>query len=69
MRLIAISIVVFAGALMAAIGTLAESMLSARRFSIVDEWGLAVVAVGILLLVFELSPWKPRSRQDEISGS
>lgn len=60
MRLIAISIIVFAGFLMAAAGTLAESMPDAKRYSIVDECGLAVVAVGILLFVGELSPWRPK---------
>ncbi len=60
MRLIALSIIVFAGSVMAAAGTLAESVPDARRYSIVDECGLAVVAVGILLFVGELSPWRPK---------
>ena len=60
MRLIAISVVVIAGAVMAAAGTLAESMPDARRYSVVDGWGLAVVAVGMLLFIVELAPWKPK---------
>ena len=58
--MIAISLVVIAGALMAAAGTLAEAMPDARRYSVVDGWGLAVVAVGIVLFVLELAPWKPK---------
>ena len=60
MRLIAISIIEFAGSVMAAAGTLAESMPDAKRYNIVDECGLAVVAVGILFFVGELSPWRPK---------
>jgi len=60
MRLIAISIVVFAGSVMAAAGTIAESMPDTKRYNSVDEWGLVVVGVGILLLVIELSPWRPK---------
>jgi len=60
MRLFANSIIVFAGSVMAAAGTLAESMPDAKRYSIVDECGLAVVAVGILLFVGEMSPWRPK---------
>jgi len=60
MRLIAISIIVFAGSIMAAAGTLAESMPDAKRYSIVDECGLAVVAIGILLFIGKLSPWRPK---------
>jgi len=60
MRLIAISIIVFAGSVMAAAGTLAESMPDAKRYSIVDECGLAVVAIGILLFIGKLSPWRPK---------
>jgi hypothetical protein len=57
MRFIAISVVVLAGAVMAAPGTLAEVMPDGG-YSVVDEWGLAVVAVGQLLLVREL--WQVR---------
>jgi hypothetical protein len=59
MRPIAISIVVLAGAIMAAAGTVAEALPNAKRFSIVDEWGLGVVAVGSLLLIAELLNWRP----------
>ncbi len=54
MKLIAISLIVLAGAIMAAAGTLAESMPDVKRWSIVDECGLAVVAVGIVLFVAHL---------------
>ena len=61
MRLIAISIIVIAGSIMAAAGTLAESMPEAKRFSVVDEWGLVVVVIGIILFVVELLPWRPKA--------
>ena len=60
MRLIAFSIIVFTGSVMAAAGTLAESMPEAKRYSVVDEWGLAVVVAGILLFVVELISMKPK---------
>jgi hypothetical protein len=59
MRPIAISIVVFAGAVMAAAGTLAEAMPDAKRYNIVDGFGIGVVVVGGLLLVAELFNWYP----------
>ncbi len=54
MKVIAASIVVFSGAIMASAGTLAEAMPDARRRSVVDEWGLCVVVVGGLLLMAEM---------------
>jgi hypothetical protein len=65
MRFIAISVVVMAGAVMAAAGTLAEAMPDARRYSDVDEWGLAVIAGGLLLLVREL--W--HARQERVADA
>jgi TRAP-type C4-dicarboxylate transport system permease large subunit len=61
MKLIAISILVLAGAIMAAAGTIAESMPDAKRFSVVDEWGIGVVVIGGLLLITELFQWRPFS--------
>ncbi len=54
MKFIAISLIVLAGAIMAAAGTLAESMPAVKRWSIVDDCGLGVVAVGIVLFVMQL---------------
>jgi ABC-type enterobactin transport system permease subunit len=55
MRLIAISVVVLAGAVMAAAGTIAEAMPpDAKRYCVVDEWGLFLVAGGLLLFAADL---------------
>jgi hypothetical protein len=59
MRAMAISIVVLAGAIMAAAGTVAESLPGSRRLSDVDEWGLGFAVVGALLLIGELRNWRP----------
>lgn len=58
MNRIAIAIVILAGSLMAAAGTIAESLPNARRFSIVDEAGLLVVAIGMLMLLAEVIPFR-----------
>jgi hypothetical protein len=61
MRLIAISIFVLSGAIMASAGTIAESLPGAKRVSIVDGCGLAVVAIGGLLFIVELFTLSPFS--------
>jgi NADH:ubiquinone oxidoreductase subunit 6 (subunit J) len=65
MRFLALSIVVFSGAIMAAFGTVAESMPDARRSSIVDEWGLGLVIVAGILLMAELYLRLRSPRQDD----
>jgi energy-converting hydrogenase Eha subunit E len=61
MRLIAISIVVLAGAIMAVGGTIAEAMPGVKQYNIVDGCGLAVVAIGVLLFIGELLTLLPFS--------
>lgn len=38
---------------MAAAGTVAESLPTARRFSVVDEWGIAVTLFACVMLLLE----------------
>ena len=59
MRAIAFSIMVLSGAIMAAAGTIAESLPSARRFSVIDEWGIGIAVAGVVMLLAELFNWRP----------
>jgi hypothetical protein len=53
MRLIALSIVVLSGALMAGAGVLAEALPDARRYNSLELFGLLLCAFGCVLLVVE----------------
>lgn len=53
MKAIAFSIVVLSGSLMAAAGTIAESLPSTKRYSVVDEWGIVIALLGIVMLIAE----------------
>jgi hypothetical protein len=59
MRLIAIAILILAGAILSVGGTLAESLPSVRRANALDEIGLLVVAGGAVLFIAELLQWPP----------
>lgn len=63
MRLLAISIVVLAGALAAGIGVIAESLPSARRVNDLDDCGMIVAGFG--LVVFGIEWWTTRSSEKE----
>jgi len=63
MRLLAISIVVLAGALAAGVGVMAESLPSARRFNSLDDFGMIVAGIG--LVVFGIEWWTTRSSEKE----
>jgi len=69
MRLIAIGVVVLSGAIMAAGGAIAESLPGAKHFNIVDESGLTVVAIGVLLFIAELLTVLPFSSTNSRTGA
>jgi membrane-bound ClpP family serine protease len=54
MRLMAISLLVLAGAVMAAAGTIAEALPDARYFNDLDIWGLILVVFGSLLFLVQI---------------
>lgn len=62
MRHIALSIVVLAGAIMAAAGTIAEASPDARRYNNLDTIGLFVVGIALAYLTFDL--WMSTSYAD-----
>jgi hypothetical protein len=63
MRLIALSIVILAGAVMASAGVIAEALPGARRYNYLDVYGLLLVGFACILLVAEW--WSGRRRQPE----
>lgn len=67
MRPIALSIVVLAGAIMAAAGTIAESLPDARRYNNTDTIGLLIVGAALAFLVFDL--WMSTSYVDAPESS
>ena len=54
MRALAVSVVVLAGAVMAVGGAIAEALPSSGRLSYVDETGLVIAAVGVVMLILEM---------------
>ena len=53
LRLLALSVVIFAGSFLASAGVIAESLPGARTRNYLDVYGLLLVAFGCLLLVIE----------------
>ena len=53
MRMIAISIAIMAGAVMAGAGAIAEGSPNSRRLTDVDEIGMTLAGLSFLLLVIE----------------
>jgi hypothetical protein len=60
MRLIALSIVILAGAVMASAGVIADALPNARQFSQLPVCGLLLVGAGCVLFAIEW--WSGRSR-------
>lgn len=63
MRLLAISVIVIAGALAACTGVIAESLPSARRINALDDYGMVVAGIGLVLFAVEW--WTTRSSKNE----
>ncbi len=61
MRLIALSIVILAGAVMASAGAIADALPSARQYSQLPVYGL--VLVGAASILFAIEWWSGLSRK------
>ncbi len=64
MRMIAISIAMMAGAVMAAAGAIAEGMPNSRRLTDVDEVGMVIAGLSFALLVIEFVRGLSRARSE-----
>jgi hypothetical protein len=62
MRLVALSIVILAGALMAGAGVIADALPAARQHNSLEACGLVVVGIAILLFVIEWWPMPSRPK-------
>jgi hypothetical protein len=56
MRLIALSIVILAGAVMASAGVIADALPAMRQYNSLEICGLALVAIASLLFIVEWWP-------------
>jgi hypothetical protein len=65
MRLIALSIVILAGALMAAAGTIADALPNTRQYSQLPLFGLLLVGVAGVMFVIE---WWPTPVEKHVVG-
>ena len=63
MRLLAISVVIFAGTVGAGIGVLAESLPGARFRNDLDDFGMVLAGIGLVLFVIEW--WSSRSARHD----
>jgi hypothetical protein len=62
------SLVILAGAIMAAAGVIAESLSEAGRYNQLDVFGLLVVGVGLALLMVDLrKAWSADARERSAS--
>lgn len=69
MRSIAFSIVILAGAIMAAAGTIAEALPGVRRVNDLDTYGLLVVVAGFVFLVIDVrKSWSASSAAETASN-
>ena len=64
MRMIAISIAIMAGGVMAGAGAIAEGGPNTRRFTDVDEIGMALAGLSFALLVIEFIIGLSRARRE-----
>ncbi len=65
MRMIAISIAMMAGAVMAAAGAIAEGVPKIHRLTQIDQLGMIIAGLSFVLLVIEFVRGLSRTRAEE----